>query len=144
MREQLNRLSSDWNTEYKTVINKITTPKEVQDNVRLEEIAYTSSPDDLDDIEFDALMAGIRREAKYDEVIKSIHLQYLQKSLLSSLEPSFWLLKIEDMKTLLISHISISSNMFKANLMRKPRKQILFIGFHIISISMFSIKLTIS
>ena len=79
MREQLNRLSSDWNTEYKTVINKITTPKEIQDNVRLEEIAYTSSPDDLDDIEFDALLAGIRREAKYDKVIKSIHLQYLQK-----------------------------------------------------------------
>lgn len=79
MREQLNRLSSDWNTEYKTVINKITTPKEVQNNVRLEEIAYTSSPDDLDDIEFDALLAGIRREAKYDQVIKSIHLQYLQK-----------------------------------------------------------------
>ena len=79
MREQLNRLSSDWNTEYKTVIDKITTPKEVQNNVRLEEIAYTSSPDDLDDIEFDALLAGIRREVKYDEVIKSIHLQYLQK-----------------------------------------------------------------
>lgn len=79
MREQLNRLTSDWSTEYKAVINKIVTPKEVHDNVRLEGIAYTSSPDDLDDIEFDALMAGVRRETKYGEVIKSIHLQYLQK-----------------------------------------------------------------
>lgn len=79
MRDQLNILANDWNTEYKTVINKITTPKEVKESVRLEEIAYMSSADDLDDIEFDALMAGIRREAKYGEVIKSIHLQYLQK-----------------------------------------------------------------
>ena len=73
MREQLNRLTSDWNTEYKIVISKITTPKEVQENVRLEGIAYTSSPDDLDDIEFDALMVGIRREAKYDEILEDGH-----------------------------------------------------------------------
>ena len=33
----------------------------------------------MDDIAFDALMAGIRREKKYNEVIKSIHLQYIQK-----------------------------------------------------------------
>ena len=79
MREQLNRLTSDWNTEYKAVINKITTPKEVMDQVRTNEIAYTTDVDDLDDINFEALRAGIRREAKYDEVIKSIHLQYLQK-----------------------------------------------------------------
>ena len=79
MREQLNRLISDWNTEYKAVINKLTTPKEVMDQVRTNEIAYTTDVDDLDDINFEALRAGIRREAKYDEVIKSIHLQYLQK-----------------------------------------------------------------
>lgn len=79
LKEQLNILTSDWNNEYKTVISKIKTPKEVSDNVRLEEISYTSSADDLDEIEIDALFAGLRREAKYNEVIKSIHLQYLQK-----------------------------------------------------------------
>ena len=77
--EQLNKLTSDWNTEYKAVISKITTPKEVIDQTRVNEIAFTSSADDLDDINFEAFRAGIRREVKYDEVIKSIHLQYLQK-----------------------------------------------------------------
>ena len=79
LREQLNRLTSDWNTEYKTVIHKIMTPKEVMDNFRLHEIAYTSDVDDLDDIAFESLRAGVKRENKYNEVIKSIHLQYLQK-----------------------------------------------------------------
>ena len=79
LREQLNRLTSDWNTEYKAVINKITTPKEVMDNFRANEIAYTTDVDDLDDIAFESLRAGVKREKKYNEVIKSIHLQYLQK-----------------------------------------------------------------
>jgi len=76
--EQLNKLTSDWNTEYKAVISKITTPKEVIDQTRVNEIAFTSSADDLDDINFEAFRAGIRREVKYDEVIKSIHFQYVQ------------------------------------------------------------------
>ena len=79
LKAYLNKLSSDWNKEFKTVISKITTPKEVKDNVRLNEVAYTSNADDLEDIEFHTLIAGIRREDKYNEVIKSIHLQYIQK-----------------------------------------------------------------
>ena len=79
LRAHLNQLSSDWNNEYKVAISKITTPKEVKENVRLNEIAYTSCVDDLEDIEFHSLMAGIKREKKYNEVIKSIHLQYIQK-----------------------------------------------------------------
>ena len=39
----------------------------------------TTSSDDLDEIEADALKASIRRARKYGEVIKSIHLQYLQR-----------------------------------------------------------------
>lgn len=79
LRELLNRLTSDWNKEYKDVISKITTPKEVMENVRTAELAYTTYVDDLDDIAFESLRAGLRREAKYNQVIKSIHLQYLQK-----------------------------------------------------------------
>lgn len=37
IREQLNKLPIDWNAEYKAVINKITTPKEVQDTEFIEE-----------------------------------------------------------------------------------------------------------
>ncbi|MDD7715784.1 MAG: hypothetical protein PUJ84_07810, partial [Mollicutes bacterium] len=79
LKDQLNMLTKDWNEEYKTVISKITTPKEVQDNVRLQEIAHTSCSDDYDEIELDAYLEGMRRERKYNKVIKSIHLQYLQK-----------------------------------------------------------------
>ena len=43
-------------------------------------MAYTSCSEDYDEIEFDAFMEGMRRERKYNEVIKSIHLQYLQKT----------------------------------------------------------------
>ncbi len=75
----LNRLSRDWNEEYKTVIRKIETPKEVEEKVRINEIAMTSDMVDLDQIQEDAFFAGIRREAKYEEVIKSIHFQYIQK-----------------------------------------------------------------
>ena len=76
---QLNKLSSDWNEEYKVFISSIKTPKEVAENVRLEEMSMTSCSDDLDQIQEDALIAGVHRIAKYKEIIKSIHLQYLQK-----------------------------------------------------------------
>ena len=82
LRDQLNRLSKDWNVEYKTVINKILTPKEEVDRTRLDGIMYSSSPDDLDEIEYDSMMAGIKREKEYYNVVKSIHLQYLQKTFL--------------------------------------------------------------
>lgn len=80
LRECLNQLSSDWNNEYKQVISKITTPKEVFEQTRTTEMMFSSSPgDDMEEIDFAALMASIRRGKKYEEVIKSIHLQYLQK-----------------------------------------------------------------
>ena len=77
--EQLNRLVADWNDEYKIVIDNILTPKDVKDKTRLEAMMYVSSADDLDEIGVEATFAGIMREPKYNEVIKSIHLQYLQK-----------------------------------------------------------------
>ena len=79
LRECLNRLSKDWHCEYKDVISKLTTPREVFEKTRVGELMFTSSADDLDCIEFDALLASVEREKKYCEVVKSIHLQYLQK-----------------------------------------------------------------
>lgn len=76
---QLGKLSEDWNDEYQYVISKIKTPKEVEENVRMNEMMKTSCSDDYDQIQEDAFFAGIYRRAKYEEVIKSIHLQYLQK-----------------------------------------------------------------
>ena len=79
LRDQLNRLIKDWNTEYKAAIDNLVTPKEVMDNVRVNELAHTSSADDIEDAEFNAMLAGAKRQKKYGEVIKSIHLQYIQK-----------------------------------------------------------------
>ena len=76
---QLDKLSHDWNDEYQYVMSKIQTPKEVEENVRINEMMMTSCSDDLDQIQEDAFFARIHRQAKYEEVIKSIHLQYLQK-----------------------------------------------------------------
>lgn len=76
----VNKLTSDWNTEYKDAINGLKTPKQVKEETRLNMIATSSSPkNDMDEIDFESLMAGIKREGKYDDVIRSIHLQYLQK-----------------------------------------------------------------
>ena len=79
LRDQINRLTIDWNTEYKAAINNLVTPEEVRNNVRVNEMAHTSSADDLEDIELNAFLAGAKRQKKYGEVVKSIHLQYLQK-----------------------------------------------------------------
>lgn len=76
---QLNKLTDDWNNEYKVALSKLMTPDQVKNQYRLDQIAYTSDPDDLNEIEIDAMFAGIRRQTKYNEVVKSIHLQYLQK-----------------------------------------------------------------
>lgn len=78
--EMVNRLAREWNTEYKDAIKGLKTPKQVQEETRTGMLMYSSSPsEDMDEIDFESLMAGIRREGKYDDVIRSIHLQYLQK-----------------------------------------------------------------
>ena len=79
LRDQINRLARDWNVEYKEAIKNIITPEEVRESVRVNEIAHTSSADDYEDVEFNSILAGAKRQKKYGEVIKSIHLQYLQK-----------------------------------------------------------------
>lgn len=75
----LNRLARDWNEEYKEAISKIKTAEDVYQESRVNRICFTSNMDDLDDIDVEARLDGIRRMAKYDEIIKGIHLQYLQR-----------------------------------------------------------------
>ena len=75
----LNKLKKDWENEYSDFIKSIKTPGQVYENVRLNEIMVTSCSDDIDEIEVDARMAAYRYVTKYNELISSIHLQYLQK-----------------------------------------------------------------
>lgn len=75
----LNEFELDWNKEYKPIFEMIETPKDVYDSVRLNELCYTSDPDDLEDIEFSALMASIKRQNKYARVIQSLKCQFITK-----------------------------------------------------------------
>lgn len=58
----INDFQRDWEIEYKPIFKMIETPKEVYENTRLSEIAYTSNVDDLDEIEFNSMMSSIKRE----------------------------------------------------------------------------------
>lgn len=75
----LDDFERDWNDEYKPIFEMIKTPKEVYDNVRLGELAYTSDPDDLEEIEVDAMFSSIRRSSKYAQVIQSLYCQFISK-----------------------------------------------------------------
>ena len=77
--DMLNEFARDWNLEFKPIFEMIKTPKEVYDNTRLDAIAYTSSSDDLEDIEFGALMSSLKREKKYRNVIQSLYCQFITK-----------------------------------------------------------------
>lgn len=75
----LSKLKEDWENEYKDFIKSIKTPDQVYDDVRMNELMMTSCSDDYDEIEVDARLASYRYLSKYNELISSIHLQYLQK-----------------------------------------------------------------
>lgn len=49
-RDLINELRNDWFQEYKPVLAKIKTPQEVSESIRLNEMMFTSDPDDLDEI----------------------------------------------------------------------------------------------
>lgn len=75
----LHDLKEDWFYEYKPVFEKIKTPGEVQQNVRLAELSYMSSSEDYDLADEAGFMAMIKRMPKYDEIIHSLYIQFIQK-----------------------------------------------------------------
>lgn len=78
-RDLLNELKDDWKYEYKPLLKKVITPKEVEEKNRLDSLMYTSYSDDYDEIAIEAAMAGIRRTQKYTHVIQSLYCQFIQK-----------------------------------------------------------------
>ena len=77
--DMLNDFARDWNLEYKPIFKMIKTPKQVYNDTRLNGLAYTSDPDDLEDIEFGSLMSSLKRENKYNHVIQSLYCQFISK-----------------------------------------------------------------
>lgn len=75
----LNNFEKDWNTEYKPIFKNIKTPEEVHDDVRLNDLVYTSSPDDLDEIESDAIFSSLKRQYEYNWIIQALYCQFIIK-----------------------------------------------------------------
>lgn len=75
----LKSLENDWSSEYKPIFELIRTPKQVEDENRLGNLAYTSCSDDYDEIDLDAKMAGLKRISKYNSVINSLYCQFISK-----------------------------------------------------------------
>lgn len=76
---KLNTLRQDWNREYIPFLNSIKTPSQVEDEVRVNNLMYTCSSEDYDECDLEGKLAGYKRIGKYNEIIKSIYLQYIQK-----------------------------------------------------------------
>jgi len=78
-RDLINELKNDWVNEYKSIFEKIRTPKEVEEDSRLNSLMFTSSEDDYDEIDIEAKMDGIRRIDKYNRIINSLYCQFIMK-----------------------------------------------------------------
>ncbi len=79
MRDGINRFEKDWEQEYKPIFSKIKTPSEVKEQTRLDALMYTSNSDDFDEIDIDAMMAGIRRQNKYNQIINEMYCMFINK-----------------------------------------------------------------
>ncbi len=77
--DYLNELKNDWEQEYKILFSAIKTPSQVKEDYRSNAIMFTSNVDDLDEIEVDSLLEGIKRENKYNKIIKSLYCQMIVK-----------------------------------------------------------------
>ena len=78
-RDLLQALRTDWNEEYKPVFKLIRTPQQVEGDTRTGELMETSCSDDYDEIEIEATMAGLKRYAKYEKVIRSLYFSFISK-----------------------------------------------------------------
>ena len=77
-RQKIDTLREQWH-EIRKAFENIKTPKQVTDEYRLDALSYTSSSDDYDEIEIDAMMAGIKREASYFNLEASVCAQFIHQ-----------------------------------------------------------------
>lgn len=90
--DTLNTLLYDWENEYLPMIKTIKTPGQVEGETILREVAGTSSADDYEEIMEHAAINKAIRTNKYDELVKSIHVQYIQKISAEFLRMMFYVL----------------------------------------------------
>lgn len=91
--DSLKVLLSDWKNEYVPMIKNIKTPEEVEQNSISRRIAFTSNMDDYDEILETATIAKGYRIVKYNELLRSILVQYIQRVYAEYLRVMFYVLK---------------------------------------------------
>ena len=79
MRDLLASLQRDWNKEYKPLLSKIKSPKDVYESSRLASISMTGCADDIDEIETEAFLEAVRRERQYNLILQSLYCQFISK-----------------------------------------------------------------
>ena len=75
----INQFASDWELEFKPILGKIKTPKDVYNETRCHELMFTSCADDIDDIETNAWLKSYNRQLKYNQIIQSLYCQFIMK-----------------------------------------------------------------
>lgn len=77
-RDKINALREQW-WELKGAFQHIKSPEKISDEYRLDAIAKTSCADDMEDIDVEAMMAGMRRIAPYQKLEVSVCAQFIQQ-----------------------------------------------------------------
>lgn len=79
--KELSDLRSMWRNEYLPLLNRIKTPKQVEDDTRLSMLCYTSDMDDFDEICSESMIAGMHRMIAYNNILRTIYLQYFSMTI---------------------------------------------------------------
>lgn len=79
--KELSDLRSMWRNEYLPLLNRIKTPKQVEDDTRLSMLCYTSDMDDFDEICSESMIAGVHRMIAYNNILRTIYLQYFSMTI---------------------------------------------------------------
>lgn len=77
--DSIDELKEDWIKEYKPIFAKIQTPKDLYDSARLNGIMYTSSAEDIPEIEVEAGLLAFKREKSYYKIIRSLYCMFILK-----------------------------------------------------------------
>ena len=89
-------LKKYWHAEYIPLMKQIISPEDVYQKSRLEGLMTTGCKDDYDGVEFEARMDSFYRIKKYNELIKSIRIQYLIRSFTEYLRSIYLMLVSKD------------------------------------------------
>ena len=90
--DTLRGLLQDWKEEFEPMIKSIKTPGDVEADAITSKIAFTASSDDYDDIFEFAKLKSAFRLSKYNELVKSFCVQYIQKVYAEYLRVMFFVL----------------------------------------------------